>query len=158
MRHDSWLPFWPATLQPLALVANPRLGLWQLSFWECVLFSSYVPFLSVHVFCNPCFLFKNVFYFLLMFLFYPFTFFTILAFFLRMYFIFFLCSSYILSCFLQSLLSSWECVMFLYHPFEVFYSSCFLLGNSFFCFSFIPWCFLYFSQVCHVSSKICKRF
>jgi hypothetical protein len=30
MHHDSRLPFWPATLQPLALVTSPRLGLRQL--------------------------------------------------------------------------------------------------------------------------------
>jgi hypothetical protein len=29
MLCDSQLPSWPATLQTLALVASPRLGLWQ---------------------------------------------------------------------------------------------------------------------------------
>jgi hypothetical protein len=45
MLCDSRLPSWPATLQTLALVASPRLGLWQFltlnGFWKCDFNKSY---------------------------------------------------------------------------------------------------------------------
>lgn len=44
----------------------------------------------------------------------PPCFLQLFAFFLRMCSVFFFCSSSIRSCFLQSLLSSWECVLFLF--------------------------------------------
>jgi hypothetical protein len=124
----------------------------MLSSWECVLFSSYVPLLFVHVLCNPCFLLENVVFFFFLcsssirscflqsflsswgcVLFSSFVpllsvlVFCNPTFFLRMCFFFFFYSSSIRSYFLQSLLSYWRCVLFLYPPFEVFCSFCFLL-------------------------------
>ncbi len=38
--HDSWLHSWLTPLQALALITNPRLGLWQYTIKKCVLVHS----------------------------------------------------------------------------------------------------------------------